>query len=154
MSGNVIQGVCFLPLRVVPTPRGDVLHVLRPGNPLLPDFRDGFGELYFSEVLPGCVKAWKRHTRQTQRFAVPVGRIGIALHDDRPLSSTRGALQVRELGRPDAYGLLLIPPMVWYGFRALGPHPALICNCADTPHDPAEGERRPPDDPRIPYRFE
>jgi dTDP-4-dehydrorhamnose 3,5-epimerase len=154
VAGGIIQGVCFLPLRIVPASGGNVMHVLRPGNPLLPDFSEGLGEVYFSEILPGCVKAWKRHRLQTQRFVVPAGRMGIVLYDDRPLSFTRGAVQVRELGRPDSYGMLLVPPMVWYGFRAVGEVPALVCNCADTPHDPDEGERRDSDDPRIPYRFE
>ncbi|MDE7242182.1 dTDP-4-dehydrorhamnose 3,5-epimerase family protein [Desulfovibrio sp.] len=148
-----IEGALFQPLRVIPTPGGPVLHMLRAGSPLLPDFAGGFGEIYFSEVLPGAVKAWKRHKRQTQLFAVPAGLLHIVLYDDRPASPTRGALVERRLGRPDDYGLLRIPPLVWYGFTAVGDAPALICNCADLPHDPAEGERTAPDDPAIPYAW-
>lgn len=148
-----IEGALFQRLRVILTPGGPVLHMLRAGSPLLPDFADGFGEIYFSEVLPGAVKAWKRHTRQTQLFAVPSGLVRIVLFDDRPASPTRGALVDRLLGRPDDYGLLRIPPHVWYGFTAVGDAPALICNCADLPHDPAEGERTAPDDPAIPYAW-
>lgn len=148
-----IEGALFQPLRVIPTPGGPVLHMLRAGSPLLPDFSGGFGEIYFSEVFPGAVKAWKRHTRQIQLFAVPVGLLRIVLYDDRPASSTRGALVARRLGRPDDYGLLRIPPLVWYGFTAEGDAPALICNCADLPHDPAEGERLAPDAAAIPYAW-
>ncbi len=148
-----IEGALYQPLRVIPTPGGPVLHMLRAGSPLLPDFAGGFGEIYFSEVFPGAVKAWKRHTRQTQLFAVPMGLLRIVLYDDRPASPTRGALVERRLGRPDEYGLLRIPPLVWYGFTAEGSAPALICNCADMPHDPAEGERLAPDDPAIPYAW-
>ena len=157
MEGEVmdtgIAGALFQPLRVIPTPGGPVLHMLRAGAPLLPTFPEGFGELYFSEVLSGTVKAWKRHTRQTQLFAVPMGLLRIVLYDDRGASSTRGVLVERRLGRPDDYGLLRIPPMVWYGFMAEGASPALICNCADIPHDPAESERLPPDDATIPYAW-
>lgn len=149
-----IAGALFQPLAVIPTPGGPVLHMLRPHSPLLPDFTAGFGEIYFSEVLPGAVKAWKRHSRQTQLFAVPRGLLKIVLYDDRPGSPTRGVLCELALGRPEHYGLLRIPPGVWYGFTALGEEAALICNCADIPHDPAEGERRPPDDPAIPYAWE
>ena len=148
-----IAGALFQPLKVIPTPGGRVLHMLRAGSPLLPDFADGFGEIYFSEVLPSAVKAWKRHTRQTQLFAVPSGLLHIVLYDDRPDSPTRDSLVERRLGRPDDYGLLRIPPLVWYGFTAVGDMPALICNCADLPHDPAEGERRATDDPAIPYAW-
>lgn len=65
--------------------------------------------MYFSEVEPGCVKAWKCHTRQTQRFAVPVGQLKIVLYDDRPESPTRGRIMEVLLGRPDNYALLQIP---------------------------------------------
>lgn len=148
-----IEGALWQPLRVIPTPGGPVLHMLRAGSPLLPDFAQGFGEIYFSEVLPRAVKAWKRHRRQSQLFAVPWGLLQIVLYDDRPASPTRGVLVERRLGRPDDYGLLRIPPLVWYGFTAMGESPALICNCADMPHDPMEGERLAPDDPAIPYTW-
>ena len=73
-----IDGAFILPLRVIDTPGGAVMHMLRPVFPLQPGLPAGtrgsgflkIGEVYFSEVLPGCVKAWKRHTRQTQYFSV------------------------------------------------------------------------------------
>lgn len=146
---SAIEGVALEDLKVIPTPGGPVLHMLRSDSPLF----TRFGELYFSEVEPGHVKAWKRHTRQTQYFAVPTGMLKVVLYDDRPDSPTRGALMEVLLGRPDNYRLLRIPPHVWYGFTAAGSTPALICNCADLPHDPAEGERKPQDAPDIPYRW-
>ena len=146
---NHIEGVVLQDLRCIPTPGGPVLHMLRADSPL---FRS-FGEVYFSEVEPRCVKAWKRHSRQTQHFSVPVGRLKVVLYDDRPDSSTHGVLQEIELGRPDAYRLLRIPPQVWYGFTALGEVPALICNCVDLPHDPAESERIAVDSSVIPYSW-
>ena len=123
-----IIGVCFQPLKIIDTPGGPVLHMLRPDSPLRPGAgtADGelhLGEVYFSEVLPGAVKAWKRHRRQTQYYAVP-------------------------------HGLLRIPTGVWYGFTAAGDGPALICNCADLPHDPEEGEHLPADTKDIPYSWD
>ena len=148
-----IAGALLQPLKVIPTDGGPVMHMLRPDSPLLPDFSKGFGEIYFSEVLPGHVKAWKRHTRQTQHFAVPSGLLKIVMYDDRPDSETRGVLCELALGRPEHYGLLRIPVNVWYGFTAMGDAPALICNCADIPHDPTEGLRLPVNDPSIPYQW-
>lgn len=109
-----------------------------------------FGEVYFSEVAPGAVKAWKLHRRMTQRLAVPVGRVRFALHDDRPGSTTRGRTEEVVLGRPDRYALLTLPPGVWYGFQGVGEGVALIANCADLPHDPAEVDRRDPAAPDAP----
>lgn len=152
-TGIGIAGALWQPLAAIPTPGGPVLHMLRPGAALWDDFRGGVGEVYFSEVLPGHVKAWKSHTLQTQHFAVPSGRLRIVLYDDRQDSPTRGALRELTLGRPDRYALLRIPVNVWYGFTAEGPAPALICNCVDLPHDPCEGRRLPLDASAIPYRW-
>lgn len=142
-----VEGAATQDLRVIPTPGGPVLHMLRSDSP----FFAGFGELYFSEVEPHAVKAWKQHNRQTQCFAVPVGQLKVVLYDDRADSPSRGVCCEVLLGRPDHYRLLRIPPLVWYGFTAIGDVPALICNCADLPHDPAESLRKDAHDPSIPY---
>lgn len=144
-----IEGVTLSELRQIGDERGTLLHMLRSDAP---EFTR-FGECYFSEVLPGAIKAWKRHRAQTQNLAVPAGRIRIVIYDDREGSATRGQMQALELGRPDAYLRLRIPPGLWYGFSCISPTPALLANCADLPHDPAEGEQCPADDPTIPYRW-
>ncbi|MBM3852406.1 MAG: dTDP-4-dehydrorhamnose 3,5-epimerase, partial [Verrucomicrobia bacterium] len=115
-----IAGVLITPLRVIQDQRGAVLHHMRCDAP---DFTR-FGEFYFSEIQPGALKAWKRHRRQTQNLAVPVGRVRLVIFDDRPDSPTRGAVAVFELGRPDAYARVRIPPGLWYGFAAIGTSPA------------------------------
>lgn len=146
---DLIDGVTTTELRQISDDRGAVLHMLRNDAP---EFTR-FGECYFSEVLPGAVKAWKRHRIQTQNLAVPVGRMRVVIYDDREDSATRGHLQVMELGRPDAYLRLRIPPGLWYGFACMGDKPALLANCADLPHDPTESELRPIDYPTIPYQW-
>lgn len=147
-----LAGVAVHPLRQIADHRGAVLHMLRADAPWF----SGFGEVYFSEVASGAIKAWKRHLRMTQHFAVPVGRIRLVLWDDRPGSTTRGATQVIELGRPDSYHLVIVPPLLWYGFTAIGSGSALLSNCANMAHDPDESERMELHDAvaRIPYRWE
>ena len=134
----LIEGVTLTELRQIGDERGAVLHMLRCDSP---EFTR-FGECYFSEVLPGAVKAWKRHRAQTQNLAVPVGRIRLAIYDDREGSSTQRHMQVLDLGRPDTYLRVRIPPGLWYGFACIGETPALLANCADLPHDPGESEIR------------
>lgn len=146
---SLIEGVTITELRQIGDDRGAVLHMLRCDAP---EFRR-FGECYFSEVLPGSVKAWKRHRVQTQNLAVPVGRIRMVIYDDREGTATRGQVQVLELGRPDAYFRLRVPPGLWYGFACLSVTAALLANCADFPHDPAECDLRPINDPGIPYQW-
>ena len=145
-----IDGVTLTPLRQIEDARGAVLHMLRSDAE---DFT-GFGECYFSETRPGVVKAWKLHHRQTQNIAVPVGRIRLVIFDDRADSSTRGRLAELELGRPDCYVRVRIPPGLWYGFTSLGTIPALLANCADLPHDPSECEVLDPSNANIPYAWE
>ena len=144
-----IDGIRITELRHISDARGSVLHMLRSDAP---EFTC-FGECYFSEILPGAVKAWKRHRAQTQNLAVPVGRLLMVIYDDRESSPTRGNLQVMELGRPDAYLRLMIPPGLWYGFKCIGEISALLANCADLPHDPADSDVRTVNDPGIPYAW-
>lgn len=141
-----LAGVVVQPLDIVRDARGDILRMLRSDNPLFGPIH----EVYFSYVNPGVIKAWKRHLLMTQRFAVPVGMIELILFDERDDSSTRGQLQVVQLGI-ESYSLIVIPPLVWYGFRGLSENPAMIVNCADMRHDPNEIERREPDSAAIPF---
>lgn len=144
-----IAGVSIYPLQEIADDRGSVLHMISINSN---DFIR-FGECYFSEILPGSVKAWKLHYEQTQNLAVPLGRIRLVIYDDRERSSTRGNLLIQELGRPDSYLRVKIPPGLWYGFECIGNKAALIANCADKPHNPTDALRLPASDTRIPYTW-
>ncbi len=114
------------------------------------DVFEAFGEIYFSCVFPGAIKAWHRHKRMTLNYAVPLGEIRFVLYDDRPYSPTRGEVQEMVLG-PDTYCLVTVPPMIWNGFRGMGSETSIVANCATIPHDPDEIVRRDPMDSTIPY---
>lgn len=144
-----LDGVVIHPLKMLEDERGAILHMLRADSPLA----SRWGEVYFSEVKPGVVKAWKCHARMTQRLAVPIGRVKFVLYDDRRDSRTMGRINVWVLGRPLEYRLLIIPPSIWYGFQGVDSGPSLIANCPDLPHDPAEMERANWNTESIPYRW-
>lgn len=146
-----ISGLLLIPLKIIPAKGGPVLKMASAEWPLIDNDPLKFGEIYFSEVEPGCVKAWKRHFRQTQRFAVPAGKIRIALYDDRPDSPSCGGIYDIILGRPDNYNMLIIPPLLWYGFKCEGDENALVCNLVDIPHHPEEGEKIPANCDKIPW---
>jgi len=129
----MIEGVRIKKLKQFVDERGRVMHMIRADDPLFAKF----GEIYFSEVLPGVVKAWKKHRIMSQLFAVPIGMIRLVIYDDRDHSRSKGAIEEYEIGREN-YRLAKIPPMLWYGFQCLGNRPALVVNCADMPHDPDE----------------
>jgi len=144
----MIDGVIITPLKTIADERGSVKHMLRKDAPQFTDF----GEVYFSLVHPGAVKAWKLHKRMVMNLAVPVGLVKLVLFDDRKNSSTAGSIQEIIFGADD-YKLVTIPPLIWNGFQGLGEVTSVITNCASITHDPDEGERRDINDPSIPYSW-
>ncbi len=147
-SGAAIDGVFVHPLTPMRDERGAVMHMLREDSPWF----ERFGEIYFSVVKKGAVKAWKRHLQMAQNFTAPSGEIRLVIYDDRESSPTRGNLLEVITGQ-DRYGLVKIPPLLWYGFTGLSEGESLIANCATLPHDPAESERLEPASSLIPFTW-
>ena len=144
----MINGVRIDTLRQIRDERGAIFHMLRSDDPAF----ERFGEIYFSFVHPGWVKAWHLHSAMTLNYAVPVGHIHLVLYDDRVDSPTRGDVQEIDVGE-ERYVRVRVPPGVWNGFIGLGNRDAMVANCATLPHDPDEITRISPTDPRIPYSW-
>ncbi len=142
----MIEGVLVKPLRKIPDERGCIMHMLRSDDP---EFEQ-FGEIYFSCIYPGVIKAWHLHHKMTLNYAVPAGMIKLVLFDDRAGSPTRGQLQELFIGEQN-YCLVQIPAGIWNGFKGIGTQMSVLANCATLPHDPAEIERLDPFSKRIPY---
>jgi len=145
----MIHGVTVTPLKQIFDERGKVMHMLREDSPMF----TRFGEIYFSCVHPGAVKAWHLHKRMTLNYAVISGEIKCVVYDERPGSPTCGKVQEYFLS-PENYNLLTVPPLVWNGFKGIGDRSAIVANCATLPHDPEEIERRPAFDSGIPYDWQ
>ncbi len=128
--------VVFTPLRRVPTPKGEVRHGLRVSEPSFA----GFGEAYFTEVLPGRTKGWKRHTRMVMNLVVVTGTVAFILHDGADTGCAKYVLSAEDAGE---YGRLTVPPGWWMAFHGAGPNHNLLMNLASSEHDPAEAEARP-----------
>lgn len=143
---TMIDGVKITPLRQILDERGKVMHMLRNNDAHF----QKFGEIYFSCVYPGAIKAWHLHREMTLNYAVPHGRIKLVLFDNREGSGTQGEIQEIFLG-VDNYLLVTIPPLIWNGFKGLGTETAIVANCATHPHDPQEILRLDPFDPSIGY---
>lgn len=143
---SLIDGVKITPKRQIMDERGKVMHMLKTSDP---EFGT-FGEIYFSCVNPGAIKAWHIHKEMTLNYAVPSGNIKFVLYDEREGSPTHGVLQEIFLG-PDNYALVTVPPMVWNGFKGIGTQPAIVANCASHYHTAGEIDRCDPLDCHIPY---
>ena len=145
----MIEGVKHLPLRRIPDERGTVMHMLRRTDPHFIEF----GEIYFSTVYAGVVKAWNQHRDMTLSYACVHGRIKVVVYDDRAGSSTVGEINEFFLG-PDDYSLVMIPPGVWNGFTGMSHPESILANCCTHPHDPSRSIHKAPRDPEIPYAWE
>jgi dTDP-4-dehydrorhamnose 3,5-epimerase len=148
VSGETIAGVVVEPRAVKTDSLGTLLHYWRADSP----YFVRVGEVYCSAVNGGAVKAWKRHHQMTQRLIVPTGRVLFAVYDARPESASIGAVMEIESAR-EAYGLLIIPPMLWYGFKGLASGESIIINSPDLIHDPDEMDRLDSDADEIPYTW-
>jgi len=146
---TAVEGVQVIPLERIADKRGAVLHMLRLTDPHF----TRFGEIYFSTVYPGVVKAWKNHRRMTVNYACIHGRIRIVLYDDRAGSATAGALMEIVVSLEE-YALIVIPSGIWHGFQGIAEHVSILANCATEPHDPDELDRLDPYSSEIPYRWE
>jgi dTDP-4-dehydrorhamnose 3,5-epimerase len=144
-----IEGVKIVPLVQISDERGSVLHMIRKDWSLCE-----FGEIYFSEVLPWKIKAWKRHKKMTQNFAVPFGQIKLAFYDDRGHAKSKDKMETLVLGRPDDYYLVQVPPLLWYGFQGMGSTPSILANCTDMVHDQEESESQDYNNSDFPFLWE
>ncbi|WP_299489198.1 dTDP-4-dehydrorhamnose 3,5-epimerase family protein [Acaryochloris sp. IP29b_bin.137] len=142
----MIEGVKVTPLRQILDERGKIMHMMRSDREPF----QKFGEIYFSCVHPGAIKAWHIHSKMILNYAVPHGNIKFVLYDNRPDSPTKGELQQLFLC-PDNYCLVTVPPMVWNGFKGYGSEMAIVANCSSIPHDPDEIDRMDPFTSSIPY---
>jgi len=142
----MIDGVIISPRKQIVDERGKVMHMLKSTDS---EFNE-FGEIYFSFIFPGVVKAWHLHERMIINYSVPIGRIKLVLFDSRSDSPTKGELQEIYLGE-DQHCLVTIPPLVWNGFKGLGTATSLVANCSSIPHDPLEISRLDPHESFIDY---
>lgn len=131
--------------------RGSLTELLRSDWPEFP----GFGQALVTVNLPGVIRAWHWHERQTDVIVAVRGRVQLTLYDARPGSATHGRLQELIVGEDNLLAVV-VPPGVYHGYRTLGDEPALILNFPDRVYDYAtpDEQRIPHDSPLVPYRWE
>jgi dTDP-4-dehydrorhamnose 3,5-epimerase len=76
------------------------------------------GQINFSTMFPGVIKAWHRHRLQTDFWLCLHGHLKVGVYredDDRAWQLVVGEK------RP---GVLIIPPPLWHGATTVGPESA------------------------------
>ena len=132
--GNVnLEDIYVTPLNRITTVGGDVLHALKDSDTGF----NGFGEIYFSWVEQGAIKAWKYHQRMTMNLVVPLGEVRFVFH----LTNQKDNFRDEIIGE-EKYFRLTVPPRIWFGFQGISTGRSLIMNLADMAHDPDEVLRK------------
>lgn len=129
----MIEGVKYYPLRKFPDERGVVLHMMKKSDKVFEEF----GEIYFTSIYKGVIKAWHIHKKMDLNYACIVGMVKVVLYDGRKNSSTNGAIEEYWLGE-DNYTLLHIPYGVTNGMMGITKGLSVVANCASAEHDPEE----------------
>jgi dTDP-4-dehydrorhamnose 3,5-epimerase len=112
------------PLRRIEHEKGDLYHGMKAGDPGFA----GFGEAYFTTVLIGQIKGWKKHHEMVLNLVVPVGEICFYVHDE-----SIGKTTAYKLG-PENYARLTVPAGYWVAFEGRGIGVNLACNLASIVH--------------------
>lgn len=145
---KLIKGVQVQSLKRIPDERGLLMEILRSDNPIF----QRFGQVYLTMAYPQAVKAWHYHTKQTDHFCVVKGMAKVVLYDSRKASPT--FRQINEFFMGDLNPMLVvIPPLVMHGFKAIGTEPAYLINIPTELYNykhPDE-HRIPPHTKKIPY---
>ncbi len=145
----MIDGVKIKRLRFIPDERGHLMEILRSDDE---EFVGGFGQCYITMAYPGVVKGWHYHKEQTDRFCVVAGMGKVALYDGRDDSTTKGEVNEFFIGEANPC-LLVIPPGVVHGMKAIGRKACYLLNIPDKvyDYDKPDEYRIDPWDNDIPY---
>ena len=133
MGDVSLDDILVTPLKRIPTVGGDVLHALKKTDAGF----DGFGEIYFSWVEQGAIKAWKYHKRMTLNLVVPMGEVIFVFHQ----TNQKNNFRTENIGE-ERYVRLTVPPGIWFGFKGLTSGYSLLMNVIDLEHDPDEVLRK------------
>ena len=125
--------ILVTPLKRIPTVGGDVMHVLKNSD----NGFNGFGEVYFSWVEQGAIKAWKCHQHMTLNLVVPLGDVSFVFH----IKDQKNSFRTEIIGG-ERYVRLTVPPGIWFGFQGIASGRSLLMNLADMTHNPDEVLRK------------
>ena len=145
---NAIEGIIIKPLKIIADERGWLMEILRCDDP----FFKKFGQVYLTTAYPGVVKAWHYHKKQTDNFTCVHGMMKVVLYDARTDSPTYRALMEVVIGDKNP-ALIVVPPGVYHGFKALGTETAYFLSIPTLPYNYAEPDefRLPPNTDEIQY---
>jgi dTDP-4-dehydrorhamnose 3,5-epimerase len=123
-----MDGVTVTKLKRIEHAKGDLLHALKSSE----DSFSMFGEAYFTSILKGDVKGWKKHKVMRLNLIVPVGSVSFFVHDVDTCLTKEYTINANN------YVRLTVEPGLWVAFRGNENALNLVLNIASLEHDPIE----------------
>ena len=124
---KAIDGVVAREVKHVLTDNGVLLELLRSewlGTSSKVD------QVLLRTIDSGGVSAWHVHRSTTDRLFCVGGRALVVLYDARKASPTHGTVAEYRVG-PHRPTLLIVPPGVFHGVKAIGAEAAVLINMVD-----------------------
>jgi dTDP-4-dehydrorhamnose 3,5-epimerase len=107
---------------------GEVMHYIKRSDIGYIDF----GEVYFSWINYGMIKAWKKHLKMTLNLVVPYGSVRFVFY-----LPDEDKFRIEEIGYKN-YKRIVVPPGIWFGFKGIENEKNLVSNFSDVQHNPNE----------------
>ena len=143
----MINGVKLKNLVTHPDERGFFREIFR----FLEEFQDiSIGQMSHSLVNEGVIKAWHAHVYQSQWNYLILGKIDVALYDNRPDSSTYESIMQFSIGEGEEPKAYYFPAGVLHGYKCRS-GPMHIIYVTSGIYDLDDEVRIDKDDPKIGY---
>lgn len=91
-------------------------------------------EVYFSEINPNEIKAWKKHKKMTSNLIAVKGEIKIVIQK-------KDKSFITEIISKKNYKMVSIPPNFWFGFKCTGSEVGMLVNISNEEHDDLESDQ-------------
>ena len=129
MGKNALNKIKIKRLKIIKLPAGNVMRFLRKKETKK---KWKFGEIYFSKIKFGKVKAWKYHLKATMKLGVIVGKVKFVFYSHKSKSFKTIKMEEKK------YARLTIPPKIWFGFKGISKTESIIISLTDLTHSPKE----------------
>ena len=152
-SPELIEDVKIQPFTLYPDDRGYFMEIHRLRQGLAAHFPVESTQISAALSMPGTIKAFHLHRRQTDFWVPAQGMFQVALVDLRQGSPTYGKRNTIYAGELRTWQIL-IPPGVGHGYKVISREPAMLVYVTDQFYNPDDEGRVAYNDPRINYDWE
>tara|TARA_B100001063_G_C16778346_1_gene567994 strand:+ start:7874 stop:8302 length:429 start_codon:yes stop_codon:yes gene_type:complete len=123
--GSILDNIKFIKQPTIKVEGGNVMKIMK-----ISDYKEfSFNEAYFSSIDFNYVKGWKMQLKMSSNICVPTGEVKFTF-----VSKDFKYHRTHVLGENN-YGVLSIPPNIWYCFKGLSEKTSLILNISDSEHN-------------------